>query len=223
MREPIALCSMLSFQTLLRGWREPGRQHDIAEFMAYLLECSQVPFGRRQWQARLQEGILIRTRDAGLLNTPIPITMPDRHDQNVAFQDCVAQFFRGQETLCALTSEVPLLCFQLKRYQRTESGQISKNRSKVWFTEHQVEIPIWEDDGTMRLRLVAYTIKAIAYHIGNTPSAGHYRACLICAGEYYLTDDGVPACAAGDTEIAEVQENSYLFVCVRDDARSHQD
>ena len=35
-RRPIVLRDMLTFQVLMRGWREPTRQHDIAEFFHHI-------------------------------------------------------------------------------------------------------------------------------------------------------------------------------------------
>ena len=214
--QPVWIRNLPQMQAVMRLWIDPNRQHDVAEFFSHLVRHSRMPFGQECWQAREIRGPVLHVLDEGSLCTPIPLHFPASpvEGQALTFQDCAEQFFRGQARLCALASAAPLLCFQLKRYVfDVNTGVTHKCTAPVWFLETTLQVPVWQDADTLRVRQVPYQISAIAFHEGPTPNAGHYRTCLLHQGHYYVTDDGVGAKRAAPQMLETVQENSYLFLC----------
>ena len=214
--QPVWIRKFPQLQAVMRLWIDPNRQHDVAEFFSHLVRHSRMPFGHEYWQAREIRGPVLYVLDEGSLCTPIPLHIPALpvDGQALTFQDCVEQFFRGQARLCALASAAPLLCFQLKRYVfDVNTGVTHKCTAPVWFIETMLQVPVWQDADTLRVRQVPYQISAIAFHEGLTPNAGHYRTCLLHQGHYYVTDDEVGATRAAPQMLETVQANSYLFLC----------
>ena len=214
--QPILLRAVPRMQAIMRLWNDPNRQHDVAEFFSHLVTHSRMPFGQECWQVREIMGPALRVLDEGSLCTPIPLPtpVPPGPGQALTFQDCAAQFFRGPDQLCALASAAPIVCFQLRRYVfDVNTGVTHKCTTPAGFVEPTIQVPVWQDVGTLRVRQVPYQISAIAFHEGLTPNAGHYRTCLLHQGRHYVTDDGVGARSANPQMLETVQSNSYLFLC----------
>ena len=213
---PVALRDFPTVQAMMRFWAHPHRQHDIAEFFSHFVSFCRMPFGQECWQTRAIRGPALHVLDEGTLQTPIPLHIPVSrvHGQPCTFQDCVNKFFRDHSCDCALASEAPLLCFQLKRYEfNVRTGAVNKLVTPVSFTEPSLQVPIWEDVSTLQTKQVCYRVSAIAFHEGRTPYAGHYRTCLLHQGCHYITDDNTEARMINPQLLRVVQSNSYLFLC----------
>ncbi|CAE7793614.1 unnamed protein product [Symbiodinium sp. CCMP2592] len=213
---PVVLRDLPIIQDMMRWWAHPLRQHDIAEFFSHFVSFCCMPFGQACWEARDIRGPALHVLDEGTLQTPIPLHIPASRaeEQLSTFQDCVEQFFRGQRCGCALASAAPLLCFQLKRYVFNErTGAVRKLAMPIRFDEPSLQVPIWEDESTLRIKYVRYQVNAIAFHEGRTPYAGHYRTCLLHQGCLFVTDDNTEARRTDPQILQVVQSNSYLFLC----------
>ena len=58
----------------------------------------------------------------------------------------------------------------------------------------------------------AYTTRAVAFHLGDTTTSGHYRAALVQGSSIrYLTDDHSVASEPSEPVISTAQANSYVF------------
>ncbi|CAE7191406.1 unnamed protein product, partial [Symbiodinium sp. CCMP2456] len=217
--QPILLRALPRIQAIMRLWNDPNRQHDVAEFLSHLIMQCRMPFGLECWQVRAIRGLELRILDEGSLCTPIPLPTPAPPDngQALTFQACAAQFFQEAEhpdQMCALASVAPLVCFQLRRYEfDVDTGITHKCTTPVGFSESAIQVPVWRGVDTVQIRHVPYRITAIAFHEGVTPTAGHYRTCLLHQGQFYVTDDGAVAKRADSQMLERVQSNSYLFIC----------
>ncbi|CAE6970262.1 pol [Symbiodinium sp. CCMP2456] len=217
--QPVLLRALPRIQAIMRLWNDPNKQHDVAEFLSHLITQCRMPFGLECWQVRAIRGLELRILDEGSLCTPIPLPtpVPPNNGQALTFQDCAAQFFRGSEhpdQMCALASVAPLVCFQLRRYEfDVDTGITHKCTTPVGFSEHAIQVPVWSEADTVQIRHVPYRITAIAFHEGVTPTAGHYRTCLLHQGQFYVTDVGAMAQRVGSQMLERVQSNSYLFIC----------
>ena len=217
--QPTLLRAMPRIQAIMRLWNDPNRQHDVAEFLSHLITQCRMPFGLECWQVRAIRGLELCVLDEGSLGTPIPLAtpVPPNHGQALTFQDCAARFFQEAEhpdQKCALASIAPLVCFQLRRYEfDADTGITHKCTTPVDFSQSTLQVPVWSGVDAVQTRYVPYRIIAIAFHEGVTPTAGHYRTCLLHQGQLFVTDDGAVARRADSQMLERVQCNSYLFVC----------
>ena len=213
-RRPLLLRDMMTFRSLLHAWRAPTQQHDTSEFFQYLTHASSMSLQQYTWQAREVRGEQTHVLDTGHLGTPIPLDISFARvipEQPHTVQDCVINHFRGQAALVALSSAVPLLCLQLKRF--SFRGEASKDTQIIEWVERELEIPVWCHQQHLNTRDVRYQIRAIILHRGDTPRSGHYQACLLEDTSEYLTDDNVIAKPLRQGDRQTVSRNSYLILC----------
>ena len=215
-RRPVLLRDMLTFQALLRGWRAPTRQHDIAEFYQPFTNTGDMHIAQFQWQAREQRGESVHILDRGDQGTPfhVDISFPRLvPGQPHTVQDCLNNHFRGQAALIALDSVAPFICIQLQRF--IGAAHIQKDQQPIEWIGTELRVPVWRTRDTLDTYDVVYILAAIVIHRGDTPYSGHYQACLLQDQQLFITDDNIAARPLKQTERADVNKNSYLFLCVR--------
>ena len=209
---PTRLLQVRGWPNLLRGWRQPARQHDAAEFVHHVLHTLRPSCMEATWQQRRGDEV----RDVG--TTMSPMLLPIQGC--VQLQHCVRQWAR-HDGVHALHSAPPLVCLQLNRF----SGQhpnIRKNLDEILLGD--VQIPVFVGHSA-RVRHVLYRPAASVVHIGDSPHAGHYRALLLPQVEHRelgdlcgarLTEDGTESVAiSADVLFDVVNQNTYLVWCYK--------
>ena len=215
-RRPVLLRDMLTFQALLRGWRAPTRQHDVAEFYQHIVNTGDMNIAQFQWQAREQRGESVHILDRGDQGTPFHVDISFSRlvpGQPHTVQDCLDNHFRGQAALIALCSVAPFICIQLQRF--TGAAHIQKDQQPIEWIGTELRVPVWQARDTLDTYDVVYILAAIVIHRGDTPYSGHYQACLLHDQRLFITDDGIAARPLRQTERTDVNKNSYLLLCVR--------
>ena len=211
---PTRLLQVRGWPNLLRGWRQPARQHDASEFVQHILHALRPTCMEATWQQRRGDEV----RDIG--TTMSPILLPVQGC--VQLQHCVRQWAR-HDGVHALHSAPPLVCLQLNRFSG-QHPQIRKNRDEILLGN--VQIPVFVGHST-RVRHVLYKPVASVIHIGESPHAGHYRALLLPQVEHRelgdlfgarLTEDGTESIAiTADVLLDVVNQNTYLVWCCKAD------
>ena len=180
MRGPcrVILSRCLMWQSLLQQWRHPQNQHDIAEFMQYLMCKARPDSMRGSWHMMTAAG---EVRDVGDFHGPMVVHLPapDRADI-VPLQEMVDGWANAGEGMRRLIFEAPpLLCIQISRFHGNK--RIRKLMHQVDLGNGRVQMPYRERPGAAET-LCLYKVIALSAHLGNTPSSGHYRAVLIADG-----------------------------------------
>ena len=83
---PTALASLQVWTDLLRGWRQPHRQHDVCEFACFVLAKLRPNMLQGEWSARRHDSELGEF-DHGCLFNPIPLRIPANAH---SIQDCIS-------------------------------------------------------------------------------------------------------------------------------------
>ena len=191
------------WRALVRGWQRPESQHDIAEFLQYLVgQCPGLADKLGVVWASIDE-TSGEHLDGGCF---VPLYL---HPPACAFGsgaeattvqhllDC----WHRQETVHAALQCPPSFVLQAGRFEfDTQSGHTRKQRYQITL-DRMVELPFIGSAGS--IMRVKFELCAVAYHLGETP--------VIHSDEFYVVDDGVPAqrCSFGDLD--ECTRNSYLF------------
>ena len=128
-------------------------------------------------------------RDSGDCTNMLTLDVPTSGHWQL--QDLVDSW-RGQAFVHALESTPQWLAIRLNRFNQDGlSGEIRKVRTRmVWTAE--IRVPTFVDSA-LEVVLARYVVQAFAVHLGNSISAGHYRALLHNAhsGALHYCDDQV--------------------------------
>ena len=215
LNKPTRLMAHLEWTSYLVGWRQPLRQHDIAEFALHILQKSKPPMIAGSWHSRDSEGGVYDTGD-----TCQPIAM------NITDCSCfqhVADKWSSQPRTHALVNAPQALCVQLCSFTYARR-KIKKLHDSIM--PSSIHVPVFAGPGSETYQL-HYTLAAVALHFGETPTSGHHR-CLFLESESnvnrtpaqpfgqegcYISDDGcsaVPLCSPVAPGIGDVCTCSYL-------------
>ncbi|CAE7175628.1 unnamed protein product [Symbiodinium microadriaticum] len=202
---------LASWKHLLRGWRQPDAQHDVADFLSHILSIMQPPQLQARWEARLATMQGTACEDNGTLHTPIVLHI---HSTHVTLQDCINAWHQ-QVRPHALVAVPGLLFVQLARYRCTGSLTF-KNRQSVVIPS-QVTIPVF-GRGIQIFNATFHTAAVISHHGAHT-CTGHYTTLLFPnaaddRGHYWGTDDDRQA-QLSESMPKHVQHDGYIVALIR--------
>ena len=185
-----SLVKAIPWSAILQGWSRPHRQHDVGAFACHALAKLRNDLMFGNWIARLADPIS-RDLDSGPQHLPITVVIPEGAS---SIQECI-QAWHQQHTLHALGVAPPLLVLQLGRFRQRASRHVAKYRG-ILTLQGVVNMPCYNDaQQGLDVHMVPYKIISGVFHIGATPSSGHYRALLSEAGdEQGFRNLGVPDC-----------------------------
>lgn len=207
----VKVMQLMPWRLLLGQWAQPSRQHDICEFLHYLIpRCLRWPddLSIPKWEARRFRDGRLCTLDSGSANLPIPL--PLCQGAQCHLQWCI-DGWHIQSSVHALLQPAPLVCLQLLRFHN-EDGVVRRDPRPLIGHLSTVHLPVYKD-GTASERdnlectHIPYQVVALALHYGASPTEGHYRAVLrgqqlYGAGKSWITDDNSKArsfCTDEDT------------------------
>ena len=119
------VAQLLQWRLMLGQWPQLGRQHDICEFLNYLVpRCLRWAHGALipKWEARRHRNGHLCVLDSGTTHLPLPI--PLCSGEVCHLQWCVDAWHQ-QGSVHALTHPAPLVCLQLLRFHN-EDGVMRK-------------------------------------------------------------------------------------------------
>ncbi|CAE7608009.1 unnamed protein product [Symbiodinium sp. CCMP2592] len=190
-------------QLLKHSRKAPGLQHDAAEFLKSFQVGANMNALSGVWQARTTEGEVRYLGDT----SPLPLSVPLVAGATV--QELVNSW-TAQAQVHALWHPPECIALQLSRY-----GPHGKLHTLLRLDDEVVQIPSFVASDT-RVCNVAYKLQAVAVHLGNTPTEGHYRAALLDEGnKLWYADDGKPATLANAKIRHEIQANCYVLYLTR--------
>ena len=188
-RKAFVVHNLFPWTFLMQGWSHGGRQHDICEFFSHLACRMQFTPFQGTWNARFLEAGRTCVHDSGDCINMLTLEVPTSGHWQL--QDLVDGWW-GQAFVHALESTPQWLAIRLNRFnQDGSSGEIRKMRTRmVWASE--LRVPTFADS-TLEVVRARYVVQAFAVHLGNSISAGHYRALLHNAqnGALHYCDDQV--------------------------------
>ncbi|CAE7030621.1 unnamed protein product [Symbiodinium sp. CCMP2592] len=201
--KPFSLWDLWQFKQLLRHWRDPGRQHDAAEFIKSYQAGADTNGLSGVWQARTTAGEVRFLGDT----SPLPLSVPLTDGATV--QQLVTAW-SAQDQVHALWRPPECLVLQLSRY-----GSRGKLHTHISLDDGVVQFPCFVAS-TNHVCHVDYQLQAAAIHLGSTPHEGHYRAALFDEGnKLWYADDGKHATLANAKTKREIQSNCYVLYLTR--------
>ena len=191
---------------LLLGWRGARLQHDIAEFLDFILP-KVVSAGVSTWSSRssLPDGS-VGTQLTGPLNKCVHLPLPPVHVPGI--QELINHWHR-QASLHALDRPTPWIFLQLPRFVVSD-GEIQKTREPYLLTG-LVQLPVFREPGTLGITWHDYAITSYIRHHGPSPTSGHYTTLLGSAPPYLLDDDRMPQ-KANTSELETTSVSMYILV-----------
>ena len=208
-RKPFALWDNPFWKTFVRGWRNPGIQHDVADFLMFLGRCCpelRVKLGAR-WAARTQ-GVL-RDVDEGW-SLPLSICPTGAilwGAECVSVQDLI-DGWTSQAEAHALTVASDVIVIQAGRFSSTPDRPVCKLRHFI-IPNRDIVVPIFRQG--LDTSGERYALSSILIHRGDTPSTGHYQALLLEGTNFFLADDAQVAQPCTPNEVDDTCRDSYLF------------
>ena len=201
----ISLPDCLTLRSLFVSWSHLHQQHDAGEFLAHCLQFANAT----AWQVRLEEPH--RVVDSGTLQQAIQLAITGS-----TLQALVDSWHR-QYAWYALTAHSRLLFLQIGRYP----DGLCKNRQMLRVRPgDSVAVPMFAADGGLETRHESFQIAAIVYHLGDSPTSGHYLTLVGCPNDgrwdYFVCDDNKSPRKARPRDLNDVDHNAYLLGVMRE-------
>ena len=194
------------------GWRQPNQQHDVVEFMQFLLP--RIPWlgSAFVWGARLTD----RGRIVRHIHQPnshvLPLDPPDGIcDSNL--QNTINAWHQ-QFAIHGLCQAPTHLYIQLPRYRETPQTFV-KHSIPLNLNQRDISLPVFTHPDTLEVRWQAYSITTAIVHLGPNRQQGHYRAAAFLPGQSRLwySDDDQAAVEMSHIP-AQVSEQCYVLGCM---------
>ena len=205
------------FRLHLMAWRQPEAQHDVAEFLTYMLPKFNWFPTFLSWSARLWVDHQIQCEAHSGVNV-LQLSAPDGLISS-CLQDTVRAWHQ-QHQLHALDSAPRVLVLQLPRFRQNSQGQYVKHGIPVNL-HNPINIPVFRNAQTIDCEWRSYIVCAALVHLGQAMNAGHYRAALIQSGHagdvIWYTDDNRGAASVELTDVGtrdEISANCYVLYCL---------
>ena len=217
--QPLTLLSDCRWSSVLEGWTEAHRQHDVCEFLAHWLRKSDMGLFAGSWQARRPTTTgASRHLDEGLCINPILLHLPAQSrgtSQMLRIQSLIQEWHRGLDCFQALVVAPLVLYVQLHRFQRLR-GRTVKLHTNVQI-DSSIQMPIFRGQGH-QTEYRQYSLRAFIEHHGDSPHSGHYTACLSQDGSagFWGCDDGRKAKWRSQTTQQQHRTCNTLFHVLSD-------
>ena len=211
-RTPISLLRYPPWHELMRGWRQPDRQHDLPEFLHHMIPQLQVSEYQGEWQARTVRRTRVHVHDGGQCCSPIALHLPTGVE--CTLQQCILRWHQ-QAAVHALSRVPAVLCIQLLRFQATKGASILKDHRVVRGLGGSLRVPVFVNSVSTHCIWLTFDVVAAGLHYGDKPSSGHYRAALRDGEKLWLTDDGLQARIVSVSDRTAIASSAYVLWCIR--------
>ena len=211
-----AVTQFFPWCALQQGWRHEGRQHDVCEYIMFMLDKCQVTPFHGKWEARVMRSDGMSVTDTGNCAGTISVDPP--LEGHWMLQDAIDSW-RLQAYVPAI-SEVPTwLILRINRFRQDANDGVSKVRSPMRWAA-RIRMPVYTDS-TLSFSEVSFAMRACIVHIGEDATSGHYRALLI----HDRDETGLRYCDDGSKAktlrtFGEVAGDVYVLFFVRETSSS---
>ena len=189
---PWDLCAEAAMIQLFEmGWPPSAMNHqqDILEFADVLLPILKPTFVSGQWAPlpSIVDGTLGETHlssEKGLTHTVLrlPIAQTDEHELDLQF---LIQQWHDPQGLCRLLlQDGPGLCLAIDR----SSDELCEIHDAVMVRDVH-SIPCFDSQTQGGIHR-SFQVVALAFHVGSSPTSGHYRTAIRTDVDWKLYDDG---------------------------------
>ena len=131
-KDHVFLAPDLTWRSLVHGWKEDHRQHDVVEFTQFFCQLHKLDLVKGEWEARTNLGAGQPT-DMGSCTQPLLLHLvadPPGLAPTTRVQSLVDAWHVQQE-VHALTAAPPALMLQLGRFHNVR-GRIHKLHEELW-------------------------------------------------------------------------------------------
>ena len=208
-QKPQPLWSILTWQTVMQGWKRPLQRHGPALFLQFLhdklKDCSQAG----EWCTYAIEGSSPNPAQvlASGHSWPIPLTVALDPEQPNSLQGLINSWHQPEPAqVCGLSSLPPVLALQLQRYNA--EGKLLKGKLiGPW----QVDIPHFTVAGG-EAAMHPYRAHAITFSTGADVMQSCHRVALLQDGEpAYVTTDGKKSSKIKSADKTAALQHGYLI------------
>ena len=209
-RSSFDLHKQMGWKFLIGQWAQPFQQHDVHEFLLYLLPRLRLRCLYGFWAMRRLDAAGVTTCDSSSTDVPITIDLPD---DARGLQHCI-QEWHSQHYRAALTSAPPMLILQLRRFRYDSCGQVFKDFQALDDMGETVRIPLFTSSGDLAVQWKPYQVCAALLHTGEAASRGHYRS-ILRNGEniWHITDDDMCATLQPSACLHRASASVYVLIC----------
>ena len=209
-RPSFDLHKQMGWKFLIGQWAQPFQQHDVHEFLLYLLPRLRLRCLYGFWAMRRLDAAGVTTCDSSSTDVPITIDLPvDAR----GLQHCI-QEWHSQHYRTALTSAPPMLILQLRRFRYDSCGQVFKDFQALDDLGETVRIPLFTSSRDLAVQWKPYQVRAALLHTGEAASRGHYRS-ILRNGEniWHVTEDNMCATLQPSASLHSVSASVYVLIC----------
>ena len=193
---PIPLDVHQSFPIMMRQWfrsleEDPQnpRQHDVAEFLNFLLQTLQPRFINFEWwpkwslQGNPDQHGVDSDRERGLCFSVVSLPLPPSDLTTFTVQQLIMNWHDLDGHCKVFTSISRGLILHLDRNQT-----MTKDQRPIKLEEMSLQLPMAVDYHSP-VQWLCYGVRAVTYHIGATVSTGHYRTMVLQRDQEWLDYD----------------------------------
>ena len=209
-RHSFDLHKQMGWKFLIGQWAQPFQQHDVHEFLLYLLPRLRLRCLSGFWATRRLDAAGVTTCDSSPTDMPITIDLPvDAR----GLQHCI-QEWHSQHYRTALITAPPMLIFQLRRFRYDSCGRVSKDFQALHDLGDIVRVPMFSSSHDLAVQWKPYQVRAALLHTGEAASRGHYRSLLRNDENiWHITDDAVSATLQPSASLHHVSASAYVLIC----------
>ena len=202
------------WRTLLEEWQAPHAQHDIAEFLLFVVQKCPALLDTigAHWAAReIREGAL-RVVDSGC-SAPRGLIPPPSGSASVTVQQLV-DIWHHQDQVHALLAPSHNVVLQAGRFSfDIHTGFSHKLQYRILPSRvRSLCLLMPFEPAPAKYRLDSYVL-----HLGESLKHGHYKAMMLVQNVFDVLDDNVSSKVCPDNEFEESCFNSYIFFYHRAD------
>ena len=177
------------WRMLISGWADSQRQHDTAEFFAYLAQKHQLPLLQGTWQARRFLDGVLEHRDSGQCTQPIVLRLPAQPPglPTITQVQSLVDYWSGASDCIVALLDVPqILLLQLDRFQR-RCGRIEKRHDHIE-ANPRIVVPFFSS-ADLTIEVAWFKLVATISHRGSQPNTRHDTSCLVQGTNIWSCDD----------------------------------
>ena len=195
-------------------WRNPHKQHDVAEFLTHAL--SRLPSAMIRlatpWQVRTR-GTFWRVQDQGP-SVPLviqPSELAGTESLGMQTVQGMIEAWHNQKDVHALEFWPSAIVLQAGRFDFNAGCNRAIKRRYTIEPCTEVLVPGFQHGRGIQWK--RYQLCSIIIHLGDSPSSGHYFNIFYDTGDssYSIADDGVASRSRDASELIKLSSDMYLF------------
>ena len=201
------------WRMMMRDWARPEAQHDIAEFLQFIVWKFPGLEDRVSvlWASKSEELGSINCHDGGC-SAPVLLRPPTQcleGEGSVTMQQLVDLWHRQDRLHAALRCPETLILQASRFHFDVHTGVTTKLRYEI-IPDSELLFPVFIEG--MSVVHERFRLRSFALHIGSAPDRGHYKAIMLDSDDNtYLFDDGVAAAPCSASDYRAVGHDAYLF------------